>query len=135
MFFSWSEWIRDSELDASEHPVRRFGPILAPLVSSPLLDEAIRGDGYVRRFTFPLTNQRPPSEQAWQYFEQEVGALGGRVERVTEDGGKVETTGVSKARARERVALSARDHGDVVVAEKGAIADGSGNVVVAEDGR
>jgi len=30
MYFSWSEWIRDSGLDALEHLVRRFGPILAP---------------------------------------------------------------------------------------------------------
>jgi hypothetical protein len=30
MYFTWSEWIRDSELDALDHLVRRFGPILAP---------------------------------------------------------------------------------------------------------
>jgi hypothetical protein len=30
MYFSCSEWIRDSELDGLEHLVRVFGPILAP---------------------------------------------------------------------------------------------------------
>jgi hypothetical protein len=30
MYLSWLEWLRGSELDALEHLVRRFGPILAP---------------------------------------------------------------------------------------------------------
>jgi hypothetical protein len=36
MCFSWPPWVRCVELDGPEHPVRAFGPILAPRVSGRL---------------------------------------------------------------------------------------------------
>jgi hypothetical protein len=56
MCFNWSPWVRGGELDGPEHPVRAFGPILAPWVSGRFgVGVSAQADGFTVRKTGCLT--------------------------------------------------------------------------------